>query len=68
MLNHTYKVLEFDEFHEYCPFGFDTHIDDSVKTVTLEICTQNEVLDDNMFWQTFEEEIQAHVNGENEYL
>ena len=57
MEGYTYTVLEFDRYHDYCPYGFDVHVDAVKKHVLIEICTQNEVISLNSFWETVEEEI-----------
>jgi len=61
LYGYGYKVLEYDKYHEWCPFGFDVSLDKVNKLVLLEICTQNEVIDLNMFWQTFEEELEELI-------
>ena len=66
MVGWTYKVLEANIEHEFCPIGFDVDVDKVKKHVTLNVCTITaDNHDFNDFWDTVEQEIHSELHGWN---
>lgn len=60
---YTLSAFEFNEYHKYCPYGFDLEIDTENKRIRMDVCAKNDGINMGGFRECIFEEIESHFLG-----